>query len=390
MSVDTAEAVESGVPTMPPLPPVYEEQIADMQRRLRAGEFTLEQMPGYVKGKAPSVDVWHRLDHLEVYPRVWGRECGKNGIGRLREVVLTEITEAEKFPYHDLDPEYFPKMADAYDSIDIPKMADQSLAYEQALESQGVVVHRVRFPQPPVSAYGPGKSTWAAAELFVLRGGSVLPKRGVQPLAYGRAEYLALWAWTRLGVPVLFAITGKGIFEIGPCSFLAEDVFISGNGMAFNDEGLAQVKPVVARSAGLDTDDMTFLHVEFPGSCYYDAATGTSHHPDLLLAALDVDKVIAYPPGLDFATLEWLRKRGYQMVEVDHDEHVRFGPANVMLIEPGLVIMHAEATESIAKVRKAGVEVIEVPYSEFMKEGGGLHCSTGQIWREKGPYSTDR
>ena len=390
MSVDTAEAVESGVPTMPPLPPVYAEQIADMQRRLRAGEFTLEQMPGYVKGKAPSVDVWHRLDHLEVYPRVWGRECGKNGIGRLREVVLTEITEAEKFPYHDLDPEYFPKMADAYDSIDIPKMADQSLAYEQALESQGVVVHRVRFPQPPVSAYGPGKSTWAAAELFVLRGGSVLPKRGVQPLAYGRAEYLALWAWTRLGVPVLFAVTGKGIFEIGPCSFLAEDVFISGNGMAFNDEGLAQVKPVVARSAGLDADDMTFLHVEFPGSCYYDAATGTSHHPDLLLAALDVDKVIAYPPGLDFATLEWLRRRGYQMVEVDHDEHVRFGPANVMLIEPGLVIMHAEAVESIAKVRKAGVEVIEVPYSEFMKEGGGLHCSTGQIWREKGPYSTDR
>ena len=390
MSVDTAEAVESGVPTMPPLPPVYAEQIADMQRRLRAGEFTLEQMPGYVKGKAPSVDVWHRLDHLEVYPRVWGRECGKNGIGRLREVVLTEITEAEKFPYHDLDPEYFPKMADAYDSIDIPKMADQSLAYEQALESQGVVVHRVRFPQPPVSAYGPGKSTWAAAELFVLRGGSVLPKRGVQPLAYGRAEYLALWAWTRLGVPVLFAVTGKGIFEIGPCSFLAEDVFISGNGMAFNDEGLAQVKPVVARSAGLDMEDMTFLHIEFPGSCYYDAATGTSHHPDLLLAALDVDKVIAYPPGLDFATLEWLRKRGYQMVEVDHDEHVRFGPANVMLIEPGLVIMHAEAVESIAKVRKAGVEVIEVPYSEFMKEGGGLHCSTGQIWREKGPYSTDR
>ena len=296
---------------MPPLPPVYEEQIADMQRRLRAGEFTLEQMPGYVKGRAPSTDVWHRLDHLEVYPRVWGRECGKNGIGRLREVVLTEITEAEKFPYHDLDPEYFPKMADAYSSIDIPKMADQSLAYEQALESQGVVVHRVRFPQPPVSAYGPSKSTWAAAELFVLRGGSVLPKRGVQPLAYGRAEYLALWAWTRLGVPVLFAVTGKGIFEIGPCSFLAEDVFISGNGMAFNDDGLAQVKPVVARSAGLDVDDMTFLHVEFPGSCYYDAATGTSHHPDLLLAALDVDKVIAYPPGLDFATLEWLRTRGY-------------------------------------------------------------------------------
>ena len=66
-----------------------------------------------------------------------------------------------------------------------------------------------------------------------------------------------------------------------------------------------------------------------------------------------------------------------------------FTAANVLTLEPGLVVMHAEATESIANVRAAGVEVIEVPYSEFMKEGGGLHCSTGQIWREKGPYSTD-
>ena len=269
---------------MPPMAPVYEERIADTQRRLRAGEFTLEQMPGYVKGQRPTTDVWHNIDHLEIYPKVWGRECGKNGIGKLREVVLTEITESEKFAYQDLDPAYFPQMADAYSSIDIPKMIDQSLAYEASLEANGVTVHRVEFPQPPVSAFGPAKSTWAAAELFVLRGGSVLPKRGVQPLAYGRAEYLALWAWTRLGVPVLCAVAGTGIFEIGPCHFLAEDVFVSGNGMAFNDEGLEQMKPVIARSAGLDVEDMTFLHIEFPGSKYYDAPSGVGHHPDLYIA----------------------------------------------------------------------------------------------------------
>ncbi len=383
------QAVFAPVPGVPEMPEVYEARIRDTQRRLRDGDFSLEQMPGYVKGKAPSIDVWHHLDHLEVYPQIWGRECGKNGIGRLREVALTEITESEKFEYQHLDPEYFPRMADEYDSIDIPKMIDQSLAYEQALESCGVVVHRVAFPDPPVSAFGPAKSTWATAELFVLRGGSVLPKRGVQPLAYGRAEYLALWAWTRLGVPVLCAVTGVGIFEIGPCHFLAEDVFVSGNGMAFNDEGLAQMKPVVARSAGLEVNEMTFLHIEFPGDRYYHAPSGVGHHPDLYLAPLDHRKVIAYPAGLDFTTLEWLRKRGYEMVEVEFSEQAQFAPANVMLVEPGLVIMHAEAQASIAKVRAAGVEVIEVPYSEFMKEGGGLHCSTGQIWREKGPYSTD-
>ena len=385
----TIDVVGSDVPTIPPMAPVYSERIADMQRRLRAGEFSLEHMPGYIKGQRPTTDVWHNIDHLDVYPKVWGRECGKNGIGKLREVVLTEITEAEKFPYHDLDPAYFPEMADAYSSIDIPKMQDQSLAYEAALEANGVTVHRVEFPSPPVSAFGPAKSTWAAAELFVLRGGSVLPKRGVQPLAYGRAEYLALWAWTRLGVPVLHTVAGTAIFEIGPCHFLAEDVFVSGNGMAFNDEGLAQMKPVIARSAGLAVEDMTFLHIEFAGSKYYDAPSGVGHHPDLYIAPLDVRKVVAYSPGLDFATLEWLRKRGYTVVEVEHSEQAQFAPANVLTLEPGLVVMHAEATRSIANVRAAGVEVIEVPYSEFMKEGGGLHCSTGQVWREKGPYSTD-
>lgn len=383
------EVKGSDVPGRPPLPPIYEAQMLERQERLRAGDFTLENMPGYVPGQPPSVDTWHHLDFLDVYPSVWGRECGKNGIGKLREVMLTEITEHEKFAYYDLDPGYFPQMGAAYDTLDVGLMREQSLAYEAALEDAGVVVHRIEFPDPPVSAYGPAKSMWGAAELFVLRGGSILPKRGVQPMGYGRGEYMALWAWTQLSVPVLGAITGTGIFEAGPCLFLAEDVFVSGHGTAHNDEGFAQMKPIVARSAGLDESDMTFLNIEFPGPRYFDPPTGISHHPDLVIGPLDVDKIIVYPAGLDYLTWEWLRKR-YQIIEVDHHEHIRFAPANVMLLEPGRVMMHAEATESIAKVRAAGVDVIEVAYSEFLTEAGGLHCSTGQIWREKGPYSTDR
>lgn len=386
----TPDPEGSEIPTLPPLPPVFEERVRRMQERLRSGDFTLEEMPGYVAGEPPDIDTWHQVDALDLYPKVWGRECGKNGIGRLREVVLTEITEYEKFAYYDLDPAYFPQMADDYHSIDIPRMQDESREYEARLEEAGVVVHRIRFPEPPVSAFGPAKSNWGAAELFVLRGGSVLPKRGVNPFGYGRAEYMALWAWTRLGVPVLSTITGTGIFEAGPCFFLAEDVFVAGRGTAHNQEGLDQILPVVARSAGLEPQDLTTLAIDFPGSNYFDPATGVSHHPDLVLGPLDIDKVIAYPAGLDFETWEWLRKRGYTIVEVERDEHIRFAPANVMLLEPGRVIMHAEAEQAIAAVRKVGVDVIPVPYSEFLKEAGGLHCSTGQVWREPGPYSSDR
>ena len=31
----------------------------------------------------------------------------------------------------------------------------------------------------------------------------------------------------------------------------------------------------------------------------------------------------------------------------------------------------------------------EEEYRAILKEAGGLHCSTGQIWREPGPFSTD-
>jgi N-dimethylarginine dimethylaminohydrolase len=47
--------------------------------------------------------------------------------------------------------------------------------------------------------------------------------------------------------------------------------------------------------------------------------------------------------------------------------------------------MVAEAKRAIAAVRRAGVEVIEVPNREFMQIGGALHCRTLRIHREPGP-----
>jgi N-dimethylarginine dimethylaminohydrolase len=378
------------VPTKPPLPAAFARNIEEQQRRVRAGEVRLTDVPGYVPGQPPSVDTWHDIDYLDIYPKIWGREFGANGIGKLREVALTVITPAEKFDLFDEDPAYFPKTALAYDELDISRMQDQSAQYQEAMEAAGVMVHRIEFPSPPVGAYGPQRSTWATNELFIVRGGSVTEKLALSPFGYGRTEYLSLWAMTYLGIPPVLAIMGKGVLEAGPSFWLAEDVFVTGRGIAYNQEGLDQFLPVVRMSSGLDEKDWTALTIDFPGPKYFDADTGVSHHPDMVLGALDVGKVIAYPSGLDFKTWEYLRKNGYEIVEIERDEQIRYAPANVMLLEPGVVIMHAEAVNAIAAVRKAGVEVIPVPYSEFLRAGGGLHCSTMRIWRETGPFSTDR
>jgi N-dimethylarginine dimethylaminohydrolase len=47
--------------------------------------------------------------------------------------------------------------------------------------------------------------------------------------------------------------------------------------------------------------------------------------------------------------------------------------------------MVKEAKRAVAAVRKAGVEVIEVPNEEFSRIGGALHCRTLRVLRDPGP-----
>jgi N-dimethylarginine dimethylaminohydrolase len=385
-----AQAGRDSVKSQPVLPAVWRKHIEEIQVAARRNEFSVRNMPGYVPGTPASPATWHHMNMLDLYPKVYGRECGANGIGRLREVALVEITPAEHFPLFEEDPMYFPQTGLSYLDLDTSRMKDQSEQYQAALEEAGVTVYRVAFPSPPVGAFGPMRGTWAANELLVLRGGSVIEKIAINPFGTGRSEYLAYWAWTELGVPPLLTIAGEGVAEAGPCFWLAEDVFVAAHGLAFNDAGLEQLLPAVARSSRMALGDMTVLTIECTGGRYFYPDVGTSHHPDMVLAPLDVDKVIAYPPGIDFRTWNWLHEHDYKIVEVNRDEQLQFAPANLTIIEPGRVIMHEGAKDAITAVRKLGIDVTTVPYDEFLRSGGGVHCSTMRVWRDPGPYSTDR
>ena len=72
-------------------PSPYEEHL----ERLRERDWTLEDVPFYEPGQPTDFTAYESLHYLDVYDKVWGRECGENGIGRLREVAISLITEAE-------------------------------------------------------------------------------------------------------------------------------------------------------------------------------------------------------------------------------------------------------------------------------------------------------
>lgn len=346
--------------------------------------WSLTDVPFYEKGKGPNVYEWHNLDYLDYYDKVYGRKFGSNGIGKLCDVGLTRITEHEVPPLWDEDPVYYEATGVAQaGEIDIPKMQWQQENYANVLEEQGVNVHWIEYPDPPISAFGPMQHMWAAQELLIVNGGSVIAKPGWNAFSFGRAEWLARNAFITLGIPPLVTVTGKGVNEAGASLFLAQDVFLTATSAAYNLDGVEQIMRPLRNTSGVP-----YLHFEImnlPSQVYFDPRTGITAHPDMLIGPLDDRKVAIFSSGVPYETHMFLARHGFETVEVDLGEHLQHCPANLTILEPGKVVMQSESPKSVAAVRAAGIEVIEVPYSEFNKAGGGLACSTQLIYREPGP-----
>jgi N-dimethylarginine dimethylaminohydrolase len=364
------EASSGSVPTT---------KLEQFWRSKQQRKWSLSDIPFYSPGKSPDIRAWQNLDYLDTYPKVYGDNWGANGIGKLREVALVRITEFENCPAYSEDPIYFKGFEGQI--IDTNKWQTEQENYAKVLHENGVKVHWIDFdPSPPMSAFGPMTNLYAAAELLVVRGGSIVPKMGWGPLSVGRAEYLARWAFWYLNIPPLLTVIGKGVCEAGASFFIAEDVFVTARSVAYNDEGLAQLETVLRK-----TGTKEILVMNMPGFSYFDSTTGCSAHPDMVLGPLDVGKAILYPTGCDYDAHVWLRKKKFELIEADLREQVNSLPCNLMTLEPGKVIMHEGARDAISAVRKLGIDVIEVPYTQGVAHGGGVSCATMRLKRDKGP-----
>ena len=357
---------------------------------LRQKEWQLgEDLPFYEPGMAHDAVKWRDFNYLDYYEKMIGRPYGANGIGKLREVALIKHGEAQNDPYIGQDPVYFGRMKNRISELDPDNLEKQHRcqdAYAKLLEENGVEVHWMEIPRPVIGPFGPILNyAGAAAGCFTLRGGLVIGKYAVHPYGHMRGVYFARWALQELGIPTLHMIHGSGVCEVGACIWLAEDIFVTARSASFNEEGLNQLIPVVKASSKEDV----YVHVmRLPGGKYSQDSVriGQHSHPNVIIGALDIGKVMVHPPSIDFETYDWLRQHKFDIVEVDTEEHVRHWPISEVILEPGKVMMNADAKNTIAKVRAIGVEVVEVEWGEMLKQRAGtLGCATGLLRRDLGP-----
>jgi N-dimethylarginine dimethylaminohydrolase len=105
-------------------------------------------------------------------------------------------------------------------------------------------------------------------------------------------------------------------------------------------------------------------------------------HIDVIVAVLAEKLAAVCAEVLPAGAVEWLRGKGFDLLGVSEDQAFTLG-ANAISLGGERVISAAAADELNAMMRARGLEVIEVDLSMFTLGGGGPHCLSQALRRER-------
>ena len=105
-------------------------------------------------------------------------------------------------------------------------------------------------------------------------------------------------------------------------------------------------------------------------------------HIDVLVAVVAEKLAAVCAEVLPTAAVDWLRGRGFDLIEVSAEQAFTLG-VNAISLGNERVISTTGAKELNAAVRARGLEVIEVDLDMFTLGGGGAHCLAQALRRER-------
>lgn len=310
-----------------------------------------------------------RFEEASMLEKVWGRRWGvNNDVGRLRSVLVSRPDQEWQIMMQGgvyderaqawIGPDKMWYWSD-HERPDLAKAQAQHDGLVKALEAEGVEVIHLERPLANMT-----KSVFTRDPAIIVDGGAIICRMGV---SYRRGEELPFTrTLAKLGMPILHTVHGDGLMEGGSFVWLKPDLAVVSIGHRCNQEGARQIGEV------LQTLGVELLCVD---------NTGYGLHIDGSFVMVNEDLAIAFVQDLPWWFLARLRELGVHILDADLQDGA-FG-VNCLAVSPGRVLMSAHAERSATRLEKEGIEVLLVEYDELHKNGGGIHCSTLPLIRDK-------
>ncbi len=306
--------------------------------------------------------------------RVWGRRWGVyDDVGPLRMVLVHRPGDSIRVMTADhYDPTIEALIDDEQQwyyrdrrAPDLAKMQREHDAMVAALQREGVeVVHVEGAPTDPKAMYTRDNGIAVRGGAIICRMGPVGSRPGTG--RRGEEAYVAR-RLASLGMPILRTIHGTGLFEGGSFCFLNETTALAGLSYRQNEEGARQIEEVLA------TQGVRLLRVDLPGYAL---------HVDGEIVMVDQDLALVNVTRVSWRLLETLKELKIRWVEVHHADNPRV--VNCLAVRPGRVLLAINNGDATAeRLVRAGVEVVPIDYAECQKNGGGIHCSTMPLIRDR-------
>jgi N-dimethylarginine dimethylaminohydrolase len=336
----------------------------------------LDELPWFERGKPLRNWMLHEIDFYDEVEQIWGQRWGAEGLGKLREVLVSRPTENEVRPEYAEEWQYY--YSSAAGNADLGRLQAQFDEYYDVLKQNGVRVNYIEPPVPAIGAYGYLKNlvTLAGGGL-VARGGAIIHRMGLGSWQRGR-EVIWSKTLTALQVPIYLTIHGKGVGEPGAGRWLDSQTFVFNESVVANEEGLAQIE-FVLNGLGID---MVTTHSPGWVNTINDGNMGTSH-ADMFIMVPDIRVCVLAPGLVNYGFVRYLQSRDFKIIEIPPEEYWDLA-VNGVTLEPGKIVINQGSPQTVKALESNGIEVIQVDFSESHKFAiAGLHCATLELRREQ-------
>jgi len=174
-----------------------------------------------------------------------------------------------------------------------------------------------------------------------------------------------------LNIPVLGAIEPPGTTEAGDIVWLDSATLLVGRGYRTNESGIEQLQGLL-RPKGVEVLTAHLPYGPGPDACL---------HLMSLMSLLDEHSILVDLAWLSVPTVEMLKERGFELIQIDTDERQTMA-CNVFALGQNRLLALEENLRTNQRMRDKGFVVETFSGSELCQNGsGGPTCLTRPLWR---------